>query len=289
VEMSKDDISVSIFGGNTGAWTKKKTVLGKTKDTRGNEDEDEGGAGVGQKGVTKQTGGQNEEEYRSKRKIDAFEILKRVPVFTGDGTEDVEEWLWKVNLIFDRFPDEQEELLEAIHYRLTGKAAQFFRVEGENVEDFYGFKEMFLQRFQGENEGVLESKFQQCQQAPGELVVDYAQRFKVLAIRLYGDYMQVKPVQMTVLRQFLSGLNGEIQRWVCSKNPGNFDEAFAEARREEDNVLMSRRQGKGLEGGGSEKIPKHIEDAFARLELVTRRAKGYSGENDERMGYSEDD
>jgi hypothetical protein len=36
---------------------------------------------------------------------------------------------------------------------------------------------------------------------------------------------------------------------VCSKNPGNFDEAFAEARREEENVLMSRRQGKNLEGG----------------------------------------
>ncbi len=37
----------------------------------------------------------NEDEYRSKRKIDAFEILKRVPVFTGDGTDDVEEWIWK--------------------------------------------------------------------------------------------------------------------------------------------------------------------------------------------------
>ncbi|EFX70434.1 hypothetical protein DAPPUDRAFT_257148 [Daphnia pulex] len=126
----------------------------------------------------------------------------RVPVFTGDGTDDVEEWLWKVGLIFERFFDEQEELLETIHYRLAGKAAQFFRVEGENVEDFEGCKEMFLQRFQGENEGVLESKFQQCQQAPGELVVDYAQILKVFAMRLYGDYMQVKPVQMTVLRQF---------------------------------------------------------------------------------------
>jgi hypothetical protein len=125
-----------------------------------------------------------------------------VPVFTGDGTDDVEEWLWKVGLIFERFFDEQEELLETIHYRLAGKAAQFFRVEGENVEDFEGFKEMFLQRFQGENEGVLESKFQQCQQAPGELVVDYAQILKVFGMRLYGDYMQVKPVQMTVLRQF---------------------------------------------------------------------------------------
>lgn len=65
----------------------------------------------------------------------------------------------------------------------------------------------------------------------------------------------------------LSGLNGEIQRWVCSKNPGNFDEAFAEARREEENVLMSRRQGKNLEGGDNEKIPKHIEEAIARLEV----------------------
>lgn len=49
-----------------------------------------------------------------------------MPVFTGDGTDDVEEWLWKVGLIFERFFDGQEELLETIHYRLAGKAAQFF-------------------------------------------------------------------------------------------------------------------------------------------------------------------
>ena len=140
-------------------------------------------------------------------------------------------------------------------------------------------RKCFFKDSMGKN-GVLESKFQQCQQAPGELVVDNAQRFKVLAMRLYRDYMRVKPVQMTVLRQFLSGLNGEIQRWMCSKNPGNFDLAFSEARREENNVLMSRRQGRGLEGGGSEKIPKHIEEAIARLELVTRRARECTGEEE---------
>jgi hypothetical protein len=279
--MSKDDLNVSVFGDNTGSWAKTKTGLGKR------EEEDE--ADTGRKGVTKQTGGQSEGVNPRGRKIDAFDILKRVPVFTGESTDDVEEWLWKVGLIFDRFFDDQEELWEAIHYRLAGKAAQFFRVEGENVEDFDDFKEMFLQRFQSENERVLESKFQQCQQTPGEPVVDYAQRFKVLAMRLYGDYMQVKPVKMTVLRQFLSGLDGEIQRWVYSKNLMNFEEAFAEARREENNVLMSKQQEQKLEKGGSDRISKHIEDAFARLELVTRRAKGYSGENDERMGYSEDD
>ncbi len=37
--------------------------------------------------------------------------------------------------------------------------AQFFRVEGENIDEHLDdFKEMFFQRFQGENERVLESK-----------------------------------------------------------------------------------------------------------------------------------
>lgn len=49
---------------------------------------------------------------------------------------------------------------------------------------------------------------------------------------------------------------------------------------EEDNVLMSRRQGMNLEGGGYEKKPKHIEEAIAGLELVTRGAREYTGEEE---------
>ena len=54
---------------------------------------------------------------------------------------------------------------------------------------------------------TVEIDFHQCQQNPGELVVDYAQRFKVLAKRLYDDYIQAEPVQMTILRKFLGELN----------------------------------------------------------------------------------
>ena len=65
-------------------------------------------------------------------------------------------------------------------------------MEGGCVENFEDLRVMFM-----------EMDFHQCQQNPGELVVDYAQRFKVLATRLYDDYVQAKPVQMTILRKFL--------------------------------------------------------------------------------------
>lgn len=34
--------------------------------------------------------------------------------------------MWNIDLIFDRFFDDQEELWEEIHYSLAGKVAQFF-------------------------------------------------------------------------------------------------------------------------------------------------------------------
>jgi hypothetical protein len=142
---------------------------------------------------------------------------------------------------------------------LAGKAEQFFRVEGVCVENFEDLRVMFMERFQGGDVVTVEIDFHQCQQNPAKLVVDYAQRFKVLATMLYDDYIQVKPVQMTILRKFLEGLNGDIQRWVCSRNPRNFEEAFKIARKEEINLRMSRRQGgNGRERKGTKIFIRHI-------------------------------
>jgi hypothetical protein len=55
--MSKEDFNVLSVGAIL-SWANGKNVVGKTKQTRrGGEDEDE--AGAGQKGATKQKGGQN--------------------------------------------------------------------------------------------------------------------------------------------------------------------------------------------------------------------------------------
>ncbi len=148
----------------------------------------------------KNTFGGRAEDVR-KAGVDVFEMLKRVPMFTG--SEDVEEWLWKVGLLVEKYPNREAELVEGLHYRLAGKAAQFLRVEGENIEGFEDI--MFMERFREGDIVSIEMDFHQCQQAPGELVVDYAQRFKVLATRLYDDYIQAKPLQMTILRKFLGG------------------------------------------------------------------------------------
>jgi hypothetical protein len=219
-----------------------------------------------------------QEEGRSRMKVDGFEMLKRVPVFTG--TEDVEEWLWKIGFLVDKFQNREEELIDGLRYRLAGKAAQFFRVEGGCVENFEDLRVMFMERFQGGDVVSVEMDFHQCQQNPGELVVDYAQRFKVLATRLYDGYIQAKPVQMTILRKFLGGLNGDIQRWVCSRNPRNFEEAFEIARKEEVNLRMSRRKGGNAEWEGNEKVPKYLEDTLARLELLTRNLNGNIGDEE---------
>ena len=153
-------------------------------------------------------------------------------------------------------------------------------MEGGCVENFEDLRVMFMERFQVGDVVTVEMDFHQCQQNPGELVVDYAQRFKVLATRLYDDYVQAKPVQMTILRKFLGGLNGDIQRWVCSRNPRNFEEAFEIARKEESNLRMSRRKGGNAEWGGNEKIPKYFEDTLARLELLTRNLNGNIGDEE---------
>ena len=116
--------------------------------------------------------------------------------------------MWKVGLLVEKYPNREAELIEGLHYRLAGKAAQFLRVEGANIESFEDIRVMFMERFRVGDIVSIEMDFHQCQQAPGELVVDYAQRFKVLATRI-----------------FLGGLNGDIQRWVNSKNPRHFEEA----------------------------------------------------------------
>jgi hypothetical protein len=85
---------------------------------------------------------------------------------------------------------------------------------------------------------------------------------------------------MTILRNFLGGLNGDIQRWVCSRNPGNFEEAFQIARKEEINLRMSRRKGGNAEWGGNEKVPKYLEDTLVRLEQLTRNLNGNIGDEE---------
>ena len=205
-------------------------------------------------------------------------MLKRVPVFTG--SEDVEEWLWKIGFLVDKFQNREEELIDGLRYWLAGKAAQFFRVEGGFVENFEDLRVMFMERFQRGDVVTVEIDFHQCQQNPGELVVDYAQRFKVLATRLYDDYIQVKPVQTTIFRKFLGGSNKDIQRWVCSRNPGNFEEAFKIARQEEINWRMSGRQRGSAEWGENGKVPEYLEDTVARLELLTRNLNGNIGDEE---------
>ncbi len=75
-----------------------------------------------------------QEEGRSRTRVDGFEMLKKVPVFTG--SEDVEEWLWKIGFLVDKFQNREEELIDGLRYRLAEKAAQFFRVEGGCLENF---------------------------------------------------------------------------------------------------------------------------------------------------------
>jgi hypothetical protein len=86
----------------------------------------------------------------------------------------------------------------------------FVSVSEEKVKEFEGSKDMYLQRFQDEIEWILESKFQQCQQASREQVVDYAPRLEVFAMKLYGVCIQAKLLKMAVLRQFFSVRDGEI-------------------------------------------------------------------------------
>jgi hypothetical protein len=40
-------------------------------------------------------------------------------------------------------------LVEGLHYRVAGKAAQFLRVEGGCLGSFEDLKLMFMERFQG--------------------------------------------------------------------------------------------------------------------------------------------
>ena len=93
-----------------------------------------GGAGV-RKGKVNELGNlqqeTQQEEGRSRTRVDGFEMLKRVPVFTG--SEDVEEWLWKIGFLVGKFQNREEELI--------------FRVEGGCVENFEDLRVMFMERF----------------------------------------------------------------------------------------------------------------------------------------------
>ena len=68
-----------------------------------------GGAGV-RKGKVNELGNlqqeTQQEEGRSRTRVDGFEMLKRVPVFTG--SEDVEEWLWKIGFLVGKFQNREE-------------------------------------------------------------------------------------------------------------------------------------------------------------------------------------
>ena len=69
-----------------------------------------------------------QEEGRSRTRVDGFEMLKRVPVFTG--SEDVEEWLWKIGFLVGKFQNREEKLIDGLRYRLAGKQRNFLGWKG---------------------------------------------------------------------------------------------------------------------------------------------------------------
>jgi hypothetical protein len=85
----KEDLNISVFGGAKG-W--KRIGAQKSDEFRiiekGNNQQD-----------TKKRGGVSEPtEVWPSARVDVFDVLKKVPMFTG--SEDVEEWLWKVGFVF---------------------------------------------------------------------------------------------------------------------------------------------------------------------------------------------
>jgi len=111
-----DDVNTSVFGG---------AGVGKGK---GGQKSEKSIPNLGVKELGNLQQETQQEEGRSRTRVDGFEMLKRVPVFTG--SEDVEEWLWKIGFLVGKFQNREEELIDGLRYRLAGKAAQFFRVEG---------------------------------------------------------------------------------------------------------------------------------------------------------------
>ena len=56
-----------------------------------------------------------EQRTEESKTNDVFEIMKRVPIFSGEKNEDVEEWLWKVGFVFEKHGRRQAELIKALH------------------------------------------------------------------------------------------------------------------------------------------------------------------------------
>lgn len=53
--------------------------------------QDEGGEDVAEEVVDEEV------DYRRGRQVDVFDIVKRIPIFTGE--EDVEDWLFKARIL----------------------------------------------------------------------------------------------------------------------------------------------------------------------------------------------
>jgi hypothetical protein len=139
--MSTDDLNTSIFGRVVA-----EKDLGRALKSRKTKSK---------MGVMEEVGEdiKNPFEGRTKAGGDLFEMLERVPIFTG--SEDVEEWLLKVGFLFEKYPNREEELIEGFHYRLAGKTAQFLGVEGGCVGSFRDLRVIIMEIFQaGDSDSV---------------------------------------------------------------------------------------------------------------------------------------
>ena len=207
------------------------------------------------------------------RQFDVYEILKRVPIFSG--AEDLEDWLFKVKTIVDTHPRREKEIFQTIHFRLGGKAAQFYRMEADNIKTLSNLVSLFTIRFLGVDEAAVETAYTNCAQAKDESVMDYSQRFQAIASRLYGKHQGVGPIQRGIIRQFVCGLNSDIRRWVSSKPLDSLTDAIAAAVWEENAVAMTKRRGAGE---NSEKLLTALEQTLEKIQSATKK-----------LGLDEDD
>jgi hypothetical protein len=140
-----------------------------------------------------------------------------------------------------------------------------------NSSKFSDLEKAFKERFLGVDEAAVENAYTSCTQAKGENVMDYAQRFQAIVTRLYGKHQEVGPVQRGIIRQFVSGLNADIQRWVSSKPLDSLHDAISAAVWEESAVAMTKRRGTGAESEKSEKLASALERALAKIEGAAKK------------------
>lgn len=255
--MAEKDLQ-SIFGKLFTPGGSEQVRPGEKDEESSDEDEEQNCGGGGEAETPEKPAGSGEEakqeevdeefekmkvfvKMMTERKQDPVEILKRIPMFSG--SEDLDDWLFKVKITLETHSKVRQELLKAIHFRLSGKATQFYRVESANCNSFKDLERLFRTRFQGAGEAAVESAYNNCVQEAGESVRDYAQKFKDLANKLYGEHMSIGPVERGMIRQFIGGLNADIQRWVCSKDPASLDDAVEAAVLEERAVAWARKKG----------------------------------------------